>query len=855
MGKIIESRQATQVKIKSGSIASEKPIRVSHSLVIEKIRIRGKFFYAGDRKFYMKGVTYGAFKPDDDGQEYHDHELIRKDFRMMQAAGLNTVRIPHTTPPPALLDIAAETGLKVMIGLSAEQLVGYLIDKEKSPDLKKLIQDKVRTVARHPALACIALGNEIPASTVRWIGRRKIEKYLHRVYRWVKEIDPETPVTYVNYPTTEYLQLGFLDFVCFNVYLENPAAFSSYLYKLHSIAGDRPLIMGEIGLDCLRNGEEKQKEFLQWQLPLAFGQGCAGVFIFSWTDEWFRGGEEVYDWAFGLTGKKREPKPSLQVLPDLMQRLPFNPDLPWPRISVIICSCNGSRTIRDPMEALLRQTYPDYEVIVVNDGSTDGLLDIVSGYPFKIIDSVNMGLSYARNLGIQASTGEIVAYLDDDSFPDPDWLWYIAYFLKTTDYAAVGGPNIIPENSGFVAQCVDYTPGTPTHILVTDQEAEHIPGCNMAFRKDWLEKIGGFDPRFRVAGDDVDLCWRIQEAGGKIGFAPGAYVWHHRRCEIRRFWKQQQGYGKAEALLENKWPERFNQVGHMSWSGKIYGKGSLDNLIFNNWRVYHGTWGMAPFQSIYQSNAGSFLAVTLMPEWYMVTVALLGIGLLGFLWSPLLVVLALAILAMTLPVLQIINKVRKIHIGGYGAGSTARQWKYRTVIAFLHMSQPLARLWGRLKHELTPWRRFGPSAYSMPIQQYINVWCDTWISPEIRMEAIENKLKTANQYVWRGGDFERWDLKMKGGDFGMAGICMAAEDHKEGHQYLRFRVRPLFTRRTKFLLGVFSLITLYALVDQAWIPAAVSGGIVLLVLSRAVCDSSIAKKYFSDVIKAQNKLG
>ena len=77
----------------------------------------------------------------------------------------------------------------------------------------------------------------------------------------------------------------------------------------------------------------------------------------------------------------------------------------------------------------------------------------------------------------------------------------------------------------------------------------------MAFRAESrLEAIGGFDPRFRAAGDDVDVCWRLQERRRTIGFRPAALVWHHRRNSLRAYWQQQKGYGKAEALLEEKWP-------------------------------------------------------------------------------------------------------------------------------------------------------------------------------------------------------------------------------------------------------------------------------------------------------------
>src|SRR4030095_483718 len=145
-----------------------------------------------------------------------------------------------------------------------------------------------------------------------------------------------------------------------------------------------------------------------------------------------------------------------------------------------------------------------------------------------------------------------------DATPDPHWLQYLANAFCNTDHAAIGGPNVAPLGVSAIAQCVDNAPGRPTHVLLCDELAEHLPGCNMAVRKSCLDAVGGFDPTFRVAGDDVDFCWRLQSRGWTLGFAPGAVVLHHRRNSIFGFWRQQKGYGRAEALLEKKWPEKFN---------------------------------------------------------------------------------------------------------------------------------------------------------------------------------------------------------------------------------------------------------------------------------------------------------
>src|SRR5436190_3574811 len=326
-------------------------------------RVRGQFLFVGDEKLYVRGVTYGAFTPDAEGNEYHDLATVERDFALMAANGINAVRIPHTTPPRALLDIASQYGLRVMVGLSAEQYIGYLIDRPPgAPDVEALIRNRVRACAGHPALLCYALGNEIPASMVRWLGRRKVERYLERLYDVVKREDPEGLVTYVNYPSTEYLRLPFLDLVSFNVYLESQERLDAYLARLQNIAGDRPLLMSELGLDAMRNGEEKQAAVLDWQIRTTFGAGCCGAFVFSWTDEWYRGGADVDDWAFGLTDADRRPKPALAVVGEAFRSAPFAPMPFWPRMSVVVCVHNGAQTIRDCCEGLLNLEYPNHEV-------------------------------------------------------------------------------------------------------------------------------------------------------------------------------------------------------------------------------------------------------------------------------------------------------------------------------------------------------------------------------------------------------------------------------------------------------------------------------------------------------------
>ncbi|MGB2690800.1 MAG: glycosyltransferase, partial [Desulfobacterales bacterium] len=684
----------------------------SRKNVPQRPQVKGKFFYVGDEKLWIRGVTYGTFRPDESGNEFYNPEVVEKDFAHMETIGINVVRI-YTPPPRWFLDTALRKGVYVMVGLPWEQHVTFLESRKTAQSIEDRVRAHIREIAGHPALLCYVIGNEIPSSIVRWHGRKKIERFLKRLYTIAKKEDPDGLVTYVNFPTTEYLQLPFLDFHCFNVYLEEQDRLEAYLNRLQNIAGDLPLVMGEIGLDSRRNGEEKQAEALDWQIRTAFRLGCAGAFVFSWTDEWHRGGYDIEDWDFGLTDRNRRPKKALQSVQKAFAEVPFPSDVSWPRISVVVCTFNGSRTIRNCFESLVKLDYPNFEVIVVNDGSTDKTAIITRKYGFRLISTENRGLSSARNTGLEASTGEIVVYIDDDAFPDRDWLKYLAATFLTTDCAGVGGPNIAPTGDGKIADCIANAPGGPAHVLVSDREAEHIPGCNMAFRKDCLKAIEGFDPQYRTAGDDVDLCWKIQQCGWWLAFSPAAMVWHHRRNSVRTYWKQQIGYGKAEALLERKWPQKYNTFGHMNWAGRIYGNGLTKSLGWRKWRVFYGTWGSAPFQSLYGHKSTFLQSLPLMPEWYMVNLVLLVLSMLSILWKPLLVALPLFVITTGVPFINVIKTMAEASFTSKPLSSFGRL-KLRLLTGFLHIIQPMARLCGRLRHGLTPWRRRGSSHYAFP---------------------------------------------------------------------------------------------------------------------------------------------
>jgi GT2 family glycosyltransferase len=803
---------------------------------VQRPEVRGKFFRVGGDKLYLRGVTYGPFAPGRDGQPY-DRGRTREDFAQMARAGINTVRL-YTPPPVWLLDAAAAERLHVMAGLAWEQHVTFLDDRDRPGTILARIRREVEALAGHPALLAWAVGNEIPAPIVRWHGARRIRSFVARLCDVTKRVDPGVAVTYVNYPTTEYLELEFLDFVCFNVFLERPETFQRYLHRLQNVAGDRPLVLTEIGLDSATHGEQAQAETIDWQVRSAFAAGCAGAFAFSWTDEWYRGGAEITDWRFGLTDRRREPKPALASLKRAFGEIPTRNRRP--RISVAVCTYNGAATLEETCAAISRLDYPDLEVIVVDDGSTDESAAIARRHGFQVISTENHGLSNARNVALSAATGEIVAYIDDDAAPDPQWLTYLADTFAHTDFAAVGGPNLPVPDDGAVADAVAVSPGNPTHVLVGDREAEHIPGCNAAFRASALRAVGGFDPRFRAAGDDVDICWRLQDRGWRVGYHAAAVVWHHRRRTVRAYLAQQRGYGRAEAMLERKWPARYSAGGHVTWRGRLYGDAAPRHATGRlRWRVYHGVWGTAPFQSLYEPARGDVNAILLIPEAYLAIGILSLLVALGAAWMPLLALAPILIAIAGALAVRSAKTAAEARFPTRGL-STRGLLGRRALTAFLHVTQPLARLEGRLRHGLTPWRRFGRPGRAVPVTRRLERWSEEWIEPAEWLRTFEREIIARGSVVRRGGPFDDWDIETRGGLLAGVRVTNAVEEHGGGRQLVRVRCRATWSAPALAIVAILCGLAAAAALDGAVATAAVLAVLGLCLALRTVSEASSA---------------
>jgi GT2 family glycosyltransferase len=787
--------------------------------VQHRVRVDGKFFARDGQRLRVRGVTYGPFAPDAAGDPFPPADRVIADFEQMRAIGVNTIRTYHL-PPEWFLDLADNQEMDVFVDVPWPKHLCFLDSVRAQEQARQAVRRAAARGRHHACLLAYSICNEIPSNVVRWHGASRVERFLEELMDVSKQVDPHGLVTYANFPPTEYLDLSFLDFLTFNVYLHDPRVFHRYLFRLQNLVGDKPLLLGEIGMDTLRHGEKEQADFLAGHSREAILAGLAGQFVFGWTDDWHTGGFPIEDWAFGITSRDRAPKASYHALREVFTVVPaaLLPDTP--RVSVVVCTYNGGQTLDQCLRSLSALNYPNYEVIVVDDGSQDNTGTILSRFPgIRAIRQANHGLSHSRNVGLHAATGTIVAYTDSDCYADTDWLTHLVDQLRRTSAAAVGGPNLTPED-GWLAACVGASPGQPTHILESDQEAEHIPGCNMAYRRDDLLAIGGFDEQFRKAGDDVDVCWRLQHAGRWITFAPGAFVWHHRRQTPRTYLKQQAGYGEAEALLRFKHPDRFNHWGAGRWRGVLYGP-SLKGLRLGKPIIYRGAFATGLFQTLYQPGPAHWVMLPTSLEWH-AAAALLGLLALAF-WPPAWgLVGAMLFLSLAIATLQATQAE---------LAPTHDSFSARCLIAALAYVQPLVRAWARYRTRWFSYRHptadpeFQEGREFLPLsgRRVITYWSEDGAERARLLELVTAYLTERGWGKNIDSGWSDWDLEVYCHSWTVVRIVTAQEEHGGGKHLIRIRYRMRLSGRTKLLVILAGLLAVVSIAWGSWLVGLATG--------------------------------
>ena len=763
----------------------------SHSQSRLRVTLDGKFFRIGAEKFFVKGVAYGPITPGPNGDPFHSPEQAAADFALARKLRANVLRI-YAVPPLWFLDLALENGFRLLIDIPWNKHLCFLDSPKAQQDACAAVRSAVQACHGHPAVFAYSVVNEIAPDIVRWSGANAVENFLERLVNVAKETDPNCLCTFANYPPTEFLRPQNIDFICFNVYLHQQKPFENYLARLQMLADAKPLVIGEFGIDSVREGEEQKCEIIDWQIEACFRGGLAGTVLFSLTDDWHKGGRQVEEWTMGITTRDRQPKKSFDVVQKQFALAPYFPLPQTPKVSVVVASYNGDRTLRACLESLERLNYPNFEIILVDDGSTDSTAQVVATYKtVRCFRQPHQGLSVARNVGIGAATGEIVAFTDSDCRADEDWLYYLVGHLLNSNFVGIGGHNFLPPEDSFVAAAVQVSPGVPAHVMLSDRLAEHIPGCNMAFYKWALMEIGGFDPIYQRAGDDVDVCWRLQQRGYKIGFSPAGFVWHYRRSTVAGYLNQQRGYGEAEALLVRRHPEYFNSIGGSLWHGRIYTPSKF-GVTVNRPIIYHGIFATGFFQSLYRAEPASALMLCTTLE-YHVLISL-----------PLLVLSVPFRQLLPLGLASVLFSIAVCLAAGFQAElpkNRKRFWS-QPLVALLYFLQPICRGWARYQGRLS--LRPNPQTDHQSLESVelkdkgvqidrVEYWAEFWMD---RLDFLRSILARLEEGGWQFKTDTGWsefDVEIFGNRWANLQLTTVSEPHSDNKKMFRCRLRTAWS--------------------------------------------------------------
>lgn len=238
-----------------------------------------------------------------------------------------------------------------------------------------------------------------------------------------------------------------------------------------------------------------------------------------------------------------------------------------PTFSIIVPVYNRPAEVRDLCASLLAQSDKDFELVLVEDGSTVPCADIVDEFKTKGLNvryfyKENEGRSIARNYGLERAAGRYFLFFDSDCVIPPDYIATVVRELCDNELDCFGGPDAAHDSFTLTQKAINYS---MTSFLTTggirggkvSLEKFTPRTFNMGFSREVYDKVGGFREMF---SEDIDMSTRIRQAGFSIGLMHSAYVWHKRRIDMRRFFRQVYVFGMSRITLKLLYPDSLKAV-------------------------------------------------------------------------------------------------------------------------------------------------------------------------------------------------------------------------------------------------------------------------------------------------------
>lgn len=235
-----------------------------------------------------------------------------------------------------------------------------------------------------------------------------------------------------------------------------------------------------------------------------------------------------------------------------------------PRFTIIIPVKEINDYVRETVPYIQKLTNRNWELIVIPNGAAPNEW---ADERIQIVSSGRVGPAKKRDMGAEIAKGEVLVFLDDDSYPEPDILDVAEKYFRDDEVVAIGGPAITPPNDTFwqrVSGAVflsRFSGGVPERYVPNGKarEIQDWPSVNLMVRKLDFLAIGGFNSPY-WPGEDTKLCLDLILTGKKILYVPELVVWHHRRAGLSAHLKQVGGYGLHRGYFAKKYPQTSRKV-------------------------------------------------------------------------------------------------------------------------------------------------------------------------------------------------------------------------------------------------------------------------------------------------------
>jgi len=260
-----------------------------------------------------------------------------------------------------------------------------------------------------------------------------------------------------------------------------------------------------------------------------------------------------------------------------------------PFVTVIVPTYNRKKLLKNLLNSLLSQSYPanKFEIIIVDDGSKDGTREMVGIYQkgtnrnLKYFYQQNKGPGAARNTGIRNSEGSLIVFIDDDCIASSNWLQEIIGGFDDFNVAGVGGRIKTIATKSIISEYCSYI-GVMEKPIMQGDTVKYLVGANSSFRKEHLNAAGWFNETIPLGGEDLDISFRLEQAGYKLKFNPEAVIYHLHKQTLKELLVTFFKYGKGSAIFYLQGSKKKSAIFYMYLKSLF----SYSRVPINFWNNY-----------------------------------------------------------------------------------------------------------------------------------------------------------------------------------------------------------------------------------------------------------------------------